>query len=57
MRYKLLVVFLLPSLVFAGVNNKPKINYEALDKIPSNGLARVMGEGFPILILYYRAQC
>jgi hypothetical protein len=44
MRYKLLVVFLLPSLVFAGVNNKPKINYEALDKIPSNGLARVMGE-------------
>ncbi|CAC9655030.1 hypothetical protein [uncultured Gammaproteobacteria bacterium] len=45
MRYKLLVVFLLPSLVFAGVNNKPKINYEALDKIPSNGLARVMGEG------------
>jgi hypothetical protein len=38
-------IFLLPSLVFAGVNNKPKINYEALDKIPSNGLARVMGEG------------
>jgi hypothetical protein len=33
MRYKLLVVFLLPSLVFAGVNDKPKINYEALDKI------------------------
>jgi hypothetical protein len=33
MRYKLLVVFLLPSLVFAGVNNKPKINYEALEEI------------------------
>ncbi len=39
----ILIIFLLPSLLFAGINSKPKIDYEAWDKIPLNEIVVDVG--------------
>ena len=40
---KLLTILLLSNLLFAGINSTVKIDYNALDKISTNNIVRIIG--------------